>query len=305
VPDTPQGPDVADFLTLSPVRGLFFSAEPPPTLDLGLEPGFRWTLMVDDHRTLIASWTKHFNEALIPVEATSWPYSPTILIGAGRASSPEEAFAAFDPKIQYFLIAAALHTPASLRTRAFIFRRGENEIEEPVAGGEMIRTMSLPGPGDVQVDADTIALIAAAFPNVIRAFAARLEHPFRRAIGMFRAAVLAPNVEPTCILLCAALECLGSFANKNIPAQLCLRLVDRYAADPAADRITLWNLYDLRSVYVHGRSYVRWPTLDDRLGVLREGMLLTKHLLVEALGDDRFHQAAESGKKAHRAYLDQ
>lgn len=155
------------------------------------------------------------------------------------------------------------------------------------------------------MDADTTARIAVAFPNVVRAFTARLEHPFRRAIGMFRAAVFAPNVEPSSILLCAALECLGSFANKNIPTQLCRRLVDRYVDDQSADELTLRNLYDLRSVYVHGRSYLRWPTLDDRLQVLEKGMLLTKRLLVAALGDDQFHQAAESGKKAHRAYLDQ
>jgi hypothetical protein len=306
----PTGP--VTFVSLSPLHGVFLPAGlSPPSLDVELEPGFSWQMTEETHRELFDRWVASFDEAMIPSEVGYWRFSSTVLVGeetveANGDFGRDEAHRRFSNKLLFFLVAASLHVRAGLLPKELIFRLNEDGSKDPVAGAGVMSTGRLGAwPGQAEIDSETVTRIVDAFPVVKRSFAARMEHPFRRAVGMFRGALSAVHVEPVCILLCAALECLGSFSASKIPDNLVRRLIGRYSSDPPGDEATLRGLYDLRSAYVHGAPYWKWPTVEERLQVIEEGMALTKEILRGALGDDELYRAAEAGKKAHRAYLDQ
>lgn len=293
---------------LAPIRGMFPPVDhhvyevPAPAIEL--EPGLVWRGAFEGDQELIAKYTDFYRDYISKDDAEAMVSAHTLL-----SAEPEPTSKAVDPspKVVCFLLAAAFHTSARLRTRVMRFETREEEWV-PHSGGSLLSTATLPmWPLAQEVTDEARRDIAETYRRVVRIMLGNDldRHPLRRAIGSFRASVMSTFAEASAVLLCTALESIFCSDKRRV---VITRLLHRYAtAVPGAATLeaAVDRLFQLRVAYVHALDYP--PNLREprqRLEALDAGLSAVKRILVATLRDEDLFLVGMQGRKPLTALLE-
>jgi hypothetical protein len=304
----PPSPAVSSLQWLAPIRGMF----PPvdrqvyevPATVIELEPGLVWRGATEDDSELVAKYSNFYRDYISKDETEAMVSAHTLLSGEfqlkANASDP-------GPKVLCFLLAAAMHTSARLRTRVMRFETREQE-SLPHSGGPLLATTALPmRPLAEAVSDKDRSVIAETYQRVTRVMLDEGldRHPLRRAIGSFRASVMSSFAEVSAVLVCTALESVFCSSKRTVVLK---RLLGRYQTaipDAATLEDQIDRLFRLRVAYVHALDYppdLREP--QQRVEALDSGLAAGKRLLTVALHDEELFLTGMQGRRALIALLD-
>lgn len=293
---------------LAPIKGVFFSpferwANPfeEDTFECQVEPGVQWRSTTDVDRALMTDWFDFFKDNHSRHESESTTSADTVLrsVEPGLIEAQED----IQSRLIAFTLALSLQTRTPLAARLLRFELEETAEQRflPHSGYPPTETVRLAGwPLQQQLGRSQLEAVPESYAAVWRIFQQPIEHGVRRCLGGYRGAVASLGfLDAIPILACASLEALSATHKSG-------KVIERVARYSSAEDATsrLESLYRLRQWFAHGADIPEMREPGVRITVVEDGLSLVKEIILAAVKDSELFDAASSGVKAVKNYLE-